>query len=38
VGYQMLGIFPNQMLALWGVVGLVEMILAGLAGAWLYRE
>jgi hypothetical protein len=38
VGYQMLGLFPTRMLATWGVVGLVEMILGALAGAWLYRE
>jgi hypothetical protein len=37
-GYQMLGIFPVSMLATWGVIGLVELILAALAGAWLYRE
>jgi hypothetical protein len=38
VGYHMLGLFPPRMLAIWGAVGLVEMILAGLAGAKLYRE
>lgn len=38
VGYQMLGLFPVGLLALWGAVGLVEMILASLAGAWIYRE
>lgn len=38
LGYQMLGLFPTSMLALWGVVGLVEMILAGVLGAWIYRE
>ena len=38
VGYQMIGIYPSSTLVVWGVIGLVEMILAGLAGAWLYRE
>lgn len=38
VGYQMLGIFPASMLVSWGVIGLVELVVAGLAGAWLYRE
>lgn len=38
LGYQMLGIFPTQMLALWGAVGLLKMILAGLVGGWIYRE
>jgi len=38
LGYQMLGLFPTSMLALWGVVGLGEMIVAALVGAWIYRE
>ena len=38
MGYQMLGLFPASMLVVWGVVGLVEMILASIAGAWVYRE
>lgn len=38
VGYQMLGLYPTGMLAVWGVVGLVELILAGLLGGWIYRE
>ncbi len=38
LGYQVLGLFPAGMLVLWGTVGLVEMILACLVGAWLYRE
>jgi len=38
MGYAMLGLFPSSMLTLWGVVGLVEMTLAAVAGAWIYRE
>ncbi len=38
MGYKMLGLFPTQMLATWGLVGLVEMILASILGAWIYRE
>lgn len=38
LGCQMLGLFPAGMLVLWGAVGLGEMIVAGLAGAWIYRE
>lgn len=38
LGFQMLGLFPGRMLVLWGTVGLVEMILAALAGGWVYRE
>jgi hypothetical protein len=38
IGYQMLGLFPVRLLVLWGAVGLVEMILAALAGGFIYRE
>jgi hypothetical protein len=38
IGYYISGIYPGGMLLKWGVVGLVEMILASLAGGWVYRE
>ncbi len=38
LGYHMLGLFPPGMLAMWGILGLLEMIVAALAGAWLYQE
>lgn len=38
IGYHMIGLFPDKMLAMWGVTGLVEMILAALWGGWIYRE
>lgn len=38
LGYGMMGLFPPGLLVLWGAVGLAEMILATLLGAWLYRE
>ena len=38
VGYEMMELFPTRMLAQWGVVGLVEMILAAILGGWIYRE
>lgn len=38
VGYQMMGLFPGRVLVVWGAWGLVEVIVAALAGAWLYRE
>lgn len=38
LGYAMFGLFPGGMLTLWGVIGLVEMVLASLLGAWIYRE
>jgi len=38
IGYYMLGIYPARMLVMWGVMSLVEMIVAGFVGAWIYRE
>jgi hypothetical protein len=38
IGYYISGIYPAGMLVKWGVVGLVEMVLAALAGGWVYRE
>lgn len=37
-GYQMLGLFSNNLLLIWGAIGLVEMNLAALAGARIYRD
>lgn len=38
IGWSSIGLFPGRLLAQWGVVGLVELLLATLLGAWLYRE
>jgi hypothetical protein len=38
LGYAMLDLFPRGLLVTWGVVGFVELILASLAGGWVYRE
>lgn len=38
VGYHMMGMFPPGLLVTWGAVSLVEMVLALVAGAWVYRE
>ncbi|MGW8266612.1 MAG: hypothetical protein ACWGSQ_09610 [Longimicrobiales bacterium] len=38
IGYYLSGIYPGGMLVKWGVVGLVEMIIAALVGGWVYRE
>ena len=38
LGYQMIGLYPKSMLALWGLVGLIELILAAMVGGWVYRE
>lgn len=38
IGYHMLGLFPSSLLLVWAGVGLLELILAALLGAWIYRE
>jgi hypothetical protein len=38
LGYDMMDLFPNGLLVTWGIIGLVEMIIAALVGGWLYRE
>ncbi|HEY0592492.1 MAG TPA: hypothetical protein VGF40_12035 [Thermoanaerobaculia bacterium] len=38
LGYYMLGLYPESMLGLWLVIGLVETVVATLLGAWIYRE
>jgi hypothetical protein len=38
IGYGMIGMYPDSMLTIWGAVGLVEMIIAAIAGGWIYKE
>ena len=38
LGYGMLEMYPTRLLVTWGIAGLVQMILAGLIGGWIYRE
>lgn len=38
IGYGMMGLYSGGLLTTWALVGLVEMILAGLLGGWIYRE
>jgi hypothetical protein len=38
IGYQMIGLYPTGLLIQWGIVGLVELILAALLGGVIYRE
>ena len=38
IGYHMMGLFPDSLLLTWGTIGLVEMIIATMAGAAIYRE
>jgi hypothetical protein len=37
-GYELIELFPSRMIALWSVIGLVELTLGALAGGWVYRE
>jgi len=38
LGYYPLGLFPARLLMISSVVSLVELVIATLAGAWLYKE
>jgi hypothetical protein len=38
LGYYPLGLFPARLLVISSVVSLIELVIATLAGAWLYKE
>ncbi|MEW5914802.1 MAG: hypothetical protein AB1762_00285 [Gemmatimonadota bacterium] len=38
LSYDMIRIYPREILLQWGLVGLLEMIIASTVAAWLYRE
>lgn len=38
IGYHVINLFPPRMLLHWGLIGLFEMVLASIVGAWIYRE
>lgn len=38
LGYAMIGLYPGGLLVKWGVVGLLEVVVATLLGGWIYRE
>ncbi len=38
IGYGLFGLYPADLLVRWGAQGLVELTLASIAGAWLYKE
>jgi len=38
INYRMIGLYSDHLLALWCVQGLIETVIAGVAGAWVYRE
>jgi len=38
LGYRMVGLYPDSLLLPWAAIGVVEMIVAAMAGGWVYRE
>jgi len=38
IGYQMIGLYPTSLIVKWAVVGLLEMVVMSVAGAWIYRD
>ncbi|MGH9382134.1 MAG: hypothetical protein ACRD2Z_16210 [Thermoanaerobaculia bacterium] len=38
LAYCAMGLFPTGLLVPWGVISLIEMIVATVAGAWVYKE
>lgn len=38
LAYCTMELFPTSLLVSWGVISLIEMIVATVAGAWIYRE
>lgn len=38
IGYDQIALYPRSLLYLWGVVGLLQLIIGSLVGAWIYRE
>jgi len=38
LGQMPLGLFPKRLIVIGSIVGLVEIVVASLVGAWLYRE
>lgn len=38
LAYCAMGLFPAGLLVPWGIISLIEVVVATVAGAWLYRE
>jgi len=38
IGWSSIGLYSAWMLTFWSIIGLVEMIIATLLGAWIYKE
>lgn len=38
IGYDQIALYPRSLLYLWGVVGLLQLIIGSIVGAWIYRE
>ena len=38
IDYHVIGLYPDDLLVKWTFQGVIEYIIAGIAGAWVYRE
>ncbi len=38
IDYHVIGLYSDDLLVKWGFQGLIETVLAGVAGAWVYKE
>ena len=38
IDYHIIGLYSSDLLVKWGVQGVLETIIAGIAGAWVYKE
>lgn len=38
IGWSTIGLYSTWMLTYWSIIGLVEMVVATLLGAWIYKE
>lgn len=38
LGYNMMGLFSLRLVSLWAAIGLIEMVIATMLGAYIYRE
>ncbi|HZF24989.1 MAG TPA: hypothetical protein VEZ88_01920 [Steroidobacteraceae bacterium] len=38
IDHHVIGLYPDDMLVKWGLQGLIETVIAGVAGAWVYKE
>ena len=38
IDHHVIGLYPDGLLVKWGLQGLIETVIAGVAGAWVYKE